>query len=138
MGSSPVGDVGGRHYGAGMSTPQHQRVRDYWASIDARDWPTLADDVVYRYPQTREMLHGRDANVRFNAEYPGDWRIEITRLVADAGGAASWIAFSLDGTEQPGLTFFRFDADGLIAEITDFWPEPGDPPPGREHLVERY
>jgi hypothetical protein len=24
----------------------------------------------------------------------------------------------------------------LIARITDFWPEPYDPPAGREHLVE--
>ncbi|MGP3959181.1 hypothetical protein ACTWPT_24555 [Nonomuraea sp. 3N208] len=26
---------------------------------------------------------------------------------------------------------------GLISRITDYWPEPYEPPPGREHLVER-
>jgi hypothetical protein len=26
--------------------------------------------------------------------------------------------------------------DGLITHVTDFWPEPYEPPPGREHLVE--
>jgi len=30
------------------------------------------------------------------------------------------------------------DWDGLITRVTDFWPEPYEPPPGREHLVERY
>jgi hypothetical protein len=29
-------------------------------------------------------------------------------------------------------------ASGLIARVTDFWPEPYDPPSGREHLVERW
>jgi len=26
----------------------------------------------------------------------------------------------------------------LITQVTDFWPEPYEPPPGREHLVERW
>ena len=35
------------------------------------------------------------------------------------------------------MAFFEF-ADGLITRVTDFWPEPYEPPPGREHLVERW
>jgi ketosteroid isomerase-like protein len=27
---------------------------------------------------------------------------------------------------------------GLIIRVTDFWPEPYQPPPGREHLAERW
>ena len=27
---------------------------------------------------------------------------------------------------------------GLIARVADFWPEPYEPPPGRDHLVERF
>jgi hypothetical protein len=37
----------------------------------------------------------------------------------------------------PEMAFFEF-ADGLITRVTDFWPEPYEPPPGREHLVERW
>lgn len=43
----------------------HDVVTAYWAAAEARDWPEfgtlLADDVVYRNPQTRELVHGRDA-----------------------------------------------------------------------------
>jgi hypothetical protein len=46
-----------------------------------------------------------------------DWR------VADEGAEA--------------MAFFTV-ADGLITHVTDFWPESYDPPPGREHLVERW
>jgi hypothetical protein len=35
------------------------------------------------------------------------------------------------------MAFFEF-TDGLITGVTDFWPEPYEPPPGREHLVERW
>jgi hypothetical protein len=40
--------------------------------------------------------------------------------------------------EQIGLTVFTFDRGGAIATIDDFWPEPSEPLPGREHLVERF
>jgi hypothetical protein len=35
------------------------------------------------------------------------------------------------------MTFFEF-ADGLITRVTDSWPERYEPPPGREHLAERW
>jgi hypothetical protein len=34
------------------------------------------------------------------------------------------------------MAFFEF-ADGVITRVTDFWPEPYEPP-GREHLAERW
>ena len=37
-----------------------------------------------------------------------------------------------------GISFFAGDEHGWIAAITDFWPEPYEPPAGREYLVERY
>jgi len=34
--------------------------------------------------------------------------------------------------------YIQFNADGWITKVTDFWPEPYEPPAGREHLVERW
>lgn len=114
----------------------------FWEAAEARDWDAfgalLADDVVYEMPQTRERIRGHDAYVRFNREYPGDWHLAVQRLTGFGSHAASWLAFKVDGREETGLTFFDLDADGRIAHITDFWPEPYEPPPGREHLVERW
>lgn len=124
-------------------------VEAFWSACDARDWKTfaglLADDVVYEMPQTRERVRGRDAYVRFNQEYPGDWRLEIRRLVADGRRAATWVAFRVSGDrfgpdveEMTGITFFDLDETGRITTITDVWPEPYEPPADRAHLVERY
>ena len=35
------------------------------------------------------------------------------------------------------MAFFEITG-GLIVRVTDFWPEPYEPPPGREHLTERW
>jgi ketosteroid isomerase-like protein len=127
-----------------MDTAARNRatVQRYWETAEARDWDgfadTLSPDVVYEMQQTRERVRGRAAFRRSNAEYPGDWHLTITRLVADAEGAASWCDFRVGDEQMDGITFFTFDTDGLIAEVQDVWPEPYEPPAGREHLTERW
>lgn len=117
-----------------------ETVDTYWRAIDARDWPTLrgllAPDVRYEVPQSSELVRGPEAVVRFNAEYPGAWRLSPLRIVADAQGAASWIDFRLDGESMTGLTFFTFDKAGRVATAIDFWPEPYERPADRAHLSE--
>ncbi|MFF1922666.1 nuclear transport factor 2 family protein [Streptomyces sp. NPDC058221] len=119
-------------------------VERYWAAADARDWDTfattLADEVLYDLPQTRERMRGKERYLTFNREYPGDWRVRVERIVADRDGsqAAARTLFTVGEQELYAVHFFTFDAQGLISGITDFWPEPYEPPAGREHLVERY
>lgn len=119
-------------------------VETYWATADARDWEafaaTLADDVVYELPQTRERIRGKGRYLRFNQEYPGDWHVRIERIVADAEGmqAAARTEVTVGPEELHAIHFFTFDDRGLITGVTDFWPEAYEPPAGREHLVERY
>ena len=118
-------------------------VAAYWAAAEARDWDKfaglVAEHVVYEVPQTRERVRGRAAYVRFNAEgFPGDWHLEVERIAGQDRHASSWIQMTDAGQRFPGLCFFDLDEDGRIARITDFWPEPYEPPADRAHLVERY
>ncbi len=117
-------------------------VAHYWATCEAREWASfgelIAENVIYEAPQTRERIRGRATYVEFNATYPGDWHLTVERVVGDDRHAASWTSFHVDGGTQSGLCFFDLDEQGLIAHITDFWPAPYEPPPGREHLTERY
>jgi hypothetical protein len=120
----------------------HEAIVAFWAAAEARDWAAfgalLAPDVSYEVPQTRERVRGREAYVRFNAEFPGDWHVELVRAVGEGRHGTSWIRFLEGGKEDTGISFFDLDEAGLIAGVHDFWPEPYEPPPGREHLVERY
>jgi ketosteroid isomerase-like protein len=116
------------------------------ASLEARDWEAWAallhPDVVYEIPQSRERIRGRDRYLRFNQEYPGDWHLRPKVVIADDRHGVAWFEWRLDGrpgeaSTDDGMVFFEFDG-GLITRITDFWPEPYEPPSGREHLVERW
>jgi hypothetical protein len=124
-------------------TKAHEVVAVYWAAAEARDWKAfgelLADDVVYRGPQAREQVRGRDAYLRFNAEgFAYDWHLTVRRIIGEGKHAASWTEFTWPGGAQSGLCFFDLADDGKIALITDFWPEPSELPASRAHLVERY
>lgn len=117
-------------------------LHDYIERLENRDWYGLTGllhpDVVYRMPQTREIVRGREAYLRWNQEYPDVWHLRLVEAYGDDIGGAARLDVKIDGESgtTPALVFVRI-ADGLLVEITDFWPTPYDPPPGREHLVER-
>ncbi|MDX6358658.1 MAG: hypothetical protein QOH37_1712 [Nocardioidaceae bacterium] len=117
-------------------------IRRFWETTEARDWAALAGvlapELVYDMAQTRERIRGREALLRFFDAYPGDWHLTVRRLVADGEGAATMLDFTVGEEQLTGITFFSFDDDGLISRVEDIWPEPYEPPPGREHLTERY
>ncbi len=115
-------------------------VRRYLQTMSARDWDgfgeLLSEDVCYEMPQTRELIAGREKFVSFNREYPGEWRFAVSRLIADGSTAAGSMNVTVGDAELVGLAFFELQG-GLITRVTDFWPEPYEPPAGREHLVDR-
>ena len=123
-------------------TDNRHRVERFIEALDDRDWEgwvsLLHPEMVYEIPQTRERIRGRDRYLQFNQEYPGDWHLHVVVAIADETNGVAWFVWEVDG-EQPAdaMAFFTF-VDGLITSVTDFWPEPYDPPPGREHLVERW
>ncbi|GAA3807488.1 nuclear transport factor 2 family protein [Streptomyces phyllanthi] len=124
------------------TTDLRAAVERFWAAAEARDWTafagTLAEDVVYTLPQTRERISGLERYVRFNREYPGDWHVRTERVVAEPDHVVTWTRVTVGPREMDAVTFFTGDGYGRIATVTDFWPEPYEPPAGREHLVERY
>src|SRR4249920_4039 len=98
----------------GSFASAHEVVAAYWAAAEARDWAAfgalLADDVVYRGPQTREQVRGRDPYIRFNVEgFPYDWHLTVQRITGEGQHAASWIEFTGPDGTQPGLCFFDLD-----------------------------
>jgi ketosteroid isomerase-like protein len=119
-----------------------QLASEYIDSLEQRDWPRLttllAEDVVYEMPQTRERIRGRSAFVQFNVEYPGDWHLQVRRVVADGRLAALWLDVRVGAERLDACVWLEVSEQGLITRVTDYWPEPYDPPAGRDHLAERW
>lgn len=122
--------------------PTRQLIEQYFATLEERNWAGFADllhpDVSYEIPQSRERIRGRDRYLQFNQEYPGKWHVQPTQILVegDAGVARFDFMECMEPTRE-AVTFFRVE-QGLLAALTDFWPEPYEPPPGRAHLVERW
>lgn len=108
--------------------------------LERRDWAALREvlhpDVLYEIPQTRERIRGRDRYVTFNAEYPGDWHVDPEVVLGDDRDGCLLFRWRSGGDDALAVAFFEVE-DGLITKVTDFWPEPYEPPPGREHLTDR-
>jgi SnoaL-like domain len=118
----------------------HQRIEAYFQTLNARDWTAFAailhPEILYEVPQTRERVRGRKAYLDFNITFPGNWTLEVVRLLADDVRGAAEIVLQVDGRAMPAVVFFEFTA-GLIARITDYWPESYEPPLRLSKFVER-
>jgi ketosteroid isomerase-like protein len=113
----------------------------YYGALNARDWTGLGalldDDILYEVPQTRERVRGREAYIDFNRTFPGDWSLEIKRLIVDSTRGAAELISRVDGEVSDAVVFFEF-RDDRISQITDYWPERYDPPTRMSRFVERY
>jgi ketosteroid isomerase-like protein len=118
----------------------HQKIETYFQTLNARDWTGFAailhPDVVYELPQTRERVRGREAYLDFNITFPGDWTIQVSRVTADDVLGAAEIVLRVDAQIMPAVVFFEF-TDGLIARVTDYWPESYEPQVRISKFIER-
>lgn len=131
MGASEVDGVG-----PGDSLPER-----FVVTLERREWDAWAalldPDVVYEIPQTRERIRGLDNYLRFNQEYPGEWHVTPKVVIADDAHGVVWFDWVVGDESADGVAFFELSGD-RITKVVDFWPEPYEPPAGREHLTECY
>lgn len=116
-------------------------VRRFWLLMASNDFESvravLDDDFVLEWPQSAERIRGGANFARMNAEYPahGRWQFRVEQLVAQGTAVVTRVAIT-DGVQQARAISFFEVADGRIARMTEYWPEPYAPPEGRHHLTE--
>lgn len=117
-------------------------VHEFWERMQSNNfgWASqlLSDDFVLDWPQSGERIRGRAAFAAVNEEYPshGRWEFCVHRVVGNDDEAVSDVSVT-DGVQRARAISFFAVRDGRIAAMSEFWPEPYDPPPGRSHLIER-
>ncbi|MFI0395446.1 nuclear transport factor 2 family protein [Paracoccus jiaweipingae] len=120
-----------------------QIIRDYWQAMNGNDWAAvaarfLAPDYRCIWPQTAEIITGRDGFAAVNGAFPGQggWRFQMLALTGSGDQAASdtRITHPELGITARAVSFHQI-RDGLIAQQTEFWPEPYDAPAWRKGLT---
>jgi ketosteroid isomerase-like protein len=114
-------------------------VQSLWSAFDRFEFDAVAellhDDFICDWPQSRERIRGRDNFIAINTHYPGQWRIEVTRLVAAGDEVVTEIVARHQDQANPAVSFFHF-RDGKIISIREYWPEPYEAQPWRKQWVE--
>jgi len=115
-------------------------IQRHWALANARQWDEfarlLAPDLQYDVPQTREYIESGPGYLEMFRTWPGDWRATVTQLVCDGDKAVCVIDFDVDAQRMTGISVFELRA-GLVARVTDYWPEPYEPPPRATPVLKR-
>ncbi len=125
-----------------MSAGTRDLVERYWATMNRNEFHAvgdlLHDDFVLDYPQSGERIRGRENNAKLNAEYPsaGPWHFTVDRVLVNGDTAVTDVEVHGATVEARVISFFEV-RDGLIWRMTEYWPDPFDPPASRAHLVER-
>jgi ketosteroid isomerase-like protein len=124
-----------------MSVPPTEIVREFWRLMATNDFHSvaavLAPDFVLEWPQSKERIRGARHFAQMNSEYPanGPWTFTIHRIVGNPGEAVSDVTVS-DGVQVGRAISFFTIADGKVARIVEFWPEPFPAAANRAHLTE--
>lgn len=118
-------------------------VRDFWTAMNGNDWRGVAqrflsDDFRGLWPQSAEVIAGRDEFAAVNGAFPGQggWRFQIVSLLGDGPQVVSDVRVT-----QPDLPMvarvitFHQVQDGLIRQQTEFWPDPYPVPDWRAGLL---
>jgi ketosteroid isomerase-like protein len=125
-----------------MARQAAELARRFWELMETNDFRSvgylLSDDFVLEWPQSGELIRGRDNFAAVNEEYPahGRWCFTVHRIVGDGAEAVSDVSVT-DGVQRArAVSFFTVDR-GQIARMVEFWPENYPAPENRQHLVER-
>lgn len=111
--------------------------RALYTAYQARDWARaetfLHPDAVLDMPATGERLVGREQVMRFQREYPEPWgELTVLRALGDTSSAAAEVEIRAPGGDVFRMAAFWGLRDGLLADGTEYWLDPGgSPPPGR-------
>lgn len=112
----------------------------HWSTANARQWESfaslLAPSLRYDVPQTREYIDSGEGYLEMFRTWPGDWQATIRHLVCEEAKAVCVIDF-VDGAQtMTGISVFEV-VQGRIAAVTDYWPEPYEPPPRQTRHLKR-
>ncbi|WP_230374217.1 nuclear transport factor 2 family protein [Pontivivens ytuae] len=96
----------------------------------------LSPDYRGYWPQSRELIEGRENFIRVNADYPaeGRWRFTLRQLVAGDPDVVTEVDVT-DGVMQATVVTFHRVERGEIVHQLEYWPDPFDAPPWRAPFV---
>ncbi len=104
-------------------------VLSFWDAMKENDFVKasryLSLDFEGFWPQSNELIVGRDNFISINSNYPanGTWEFEVHSVVCDCEVVVTDVSIS-DGLQKARAITFHTVENELIIEQKEFWPDP--------------
>ena len=114
----------------------------FWDAMKSNDFAKasecLSPDFEGFWPQSGELIVGRDNFTAINSNYPtkGVWVFDIHSLVGDGDEVVTDVSVT-DGVEKARVITFHTLENGLISNQKEFWPDPMEAQAWRSKWVKR-
>ncbi len=118
-----------------------ETVLGFWEAMRSNDFyrasEWLAEDFEGYWPQSSELIRGRENFARVNSHYPAHdrWRFTLNAIVDGPEQVVTDVSIT-DGAIQARAITFHTVVDGKIARQTEFWPDEMPAPEWRRQWVE--
>ncbi|THB73454.1 MAG: nuclear transport factor 2 family protein [Desulfobacteraceae bacterium] len=115
-------------------------VLEFWKAMETNDFHKasewLSEDFKCFWPQSSEIIIGRENFAEINTNYPADgkWTFKINSIVSEDDRVVTDVSIS-DGTINARAITFHTVSNDLIHEQTEFWPDEYNPPEWRKKWV---
>ena len=112
----------------------------YWKALQSNDFirgsEWLSEDFELYWPQSSELIAGRENFAQLNSNYPtaGPWRYEINSVICEGNRVVTDVDVT-DGTISARAITFHTVENDLITRQTEFWPDRFDAPAWRRQWV---
>lgn len=124
-----------------MIRDTRELILQHWHYANHRNWQAfsalLSPQLYYEVPQTREYVESGIGYTEMFRTWPGEWKVTIVNLICENDKAVCVIDFAVDEVKMTGISIFEIH-QGLIVKVTDYWPEPYEPPQRQTPYLKRY
>ncbi|MFZ5949318.1 MAG: nuclear transport factor 2 family protein [Candidatus Rifleibacteriota bacterium] len=117
-------------------------VLGFWQTMQGNDFGKAAneffsDDFTLFWPQSGEMICGRENFAAINQNYPcqGEWKFKIISLIVEGNNAVTDVEVT-DGVIKARAITFHQVANGLISRQVEYWPDSFPAPEWRKKWVQ--
>lgn len=115
-------------------------VLNFWQTMNTNDFAAasdlLAEDFTCFWPQSRELISGKEAFNQINSQYPasGKWQFTVNSILSDNNKVVTDVTVTDGATTTRAITFHTV-AHGKIVKQLEYWPDPFVAPGWREAWV---
>ena len=127
--------------GTEMQNESIKLVKKYWEVMNSNDFTEvsklLSNDFICHWPQSSELIRGRENFAQINSAYPVNnrWVFIVNQIVSEKNRIVTDVSVRDEEIEFKVITFF-FIENGFIKKQIEYWPDNYPAPEWRKEWVE--